>query len=308
MRMQIATIPTPNLLAHMEVAFVAGLVDVPEGWTDALDEHVADLNVSISELGIPESVAPVRLRPLEEAVPAGVVRRLSRSAVGEFVTARFPRTIPSDLSNAQVLFRLTDLPSSFDGGGVLAFAGSLGLEDASVLDSENVHELTADGDDTLRWTGRIGMEVRRHFGAPSIATNMGGQPLSSAFDLATWGFGHEPMALGTTVALTSVRRCQRYHDLFFSDQRSDEDELELAGLREMMVTDGFAALDRLPEMARALERFRTSEDYVSPFAPRSRAQQRALMLQYSEAWRGEDDLSQGEQFCEQAIVNNIGSL
>lgn len=217
MRMQIATISTQNLLAHMEVAFVAGFVDVPEGWPEALDERVVDLNVSVSDSGTPSTVAPVRLRHISEAAPPEVVRELSSSDIDRFVTAPFSRTIPSDRSNAEVFFRLTDLRSGYDGGGVLAFAGTLCVEDVRVLDCDSIHELAADGDDALRWVGRVGRDVRRHFGDPTMIARMSGRSLGNAFEQAVWGFGTEPMALGTTTPLAFSRRCERYQELFFKD-------------------------------------------------------------------------------------------
>jgi hypothetical protein len=280
MRMQIAMIPTRNLLAHMEVAFVAGLVDVPGPWVEALDDHVADLLVTMDG-DIPSAIAPVRLLHIAQAVPANVVRELAHSDVDRFVTSRFSRTIPSQRSNAQVLFRLTDLQSGHGGGGVLAFAGTLCVDDVRTLDADNIHELSTEDDDALRWDGRIGRELRRHHGEPSIASNMNGARLGSAFDLAVWGFGHEPMALGSTLPLAFVRLCERYQDLFFADQRSSADEMELTELRELVVSTGMAPLDRVPEMAEGLSRFRQSPDYVPPFAPRSRAQQAELLLHFA---------------------------
>jgi hypothetical protein len=288
MRIQISILPTENLLGHHEVAFVAGLADVPEGWAEAFDEHVGDLLVSIGDDGCPLSISPARMRPLDEAVPADVRRALSRDDIDRFVTARIHRTPPTERSNCEVLFRLTELASGFGGGSVLVFAGTLCVEDAYSLNADSIHELAADDGDLLEWRGRVGEDVRRHFGAPSMVSRMSDAPLFRAFDLAVWGFGHEPMALGATTPLAFIQRCERYHDLFFKDARCADEDLELEELRETMVAAGVSTLDRTPNLAAALARFRTSKDYVSPFAPRSRVQQAASMTHFAACWTSDE--------------------
>lgn len=281
MRMQIVMKPTDNLLGHMEVAFVAGLVDVPQGWTEALDDHVADLQATLSHEGAPATIAPVRLHHLSEAVPADVARELAFSDIDRFVTTRFSRTMPGDASNTQVLFRLTDLASSFEDGGVLAFAGTLAVDDVRKLDGDFVHELAAADSDVLASVGRVGRDLRRHFGASSMAGRLAGRPLRGAFDEAVWGFGHEPMALGTTAPLPYVRLCERYQDLFLGGDTTAEEKDELEELREIMARTGGLLLDREPGIAAALARFRRTEEYISPFAPRTRAQQSSLVAHFA---------------------------
>lgn len=271
MRMQITTIPTLNLLADKEVAFVAGLVDVPQGWGDAFDDHVADLLIDVSADGLPASVTPARLRPASSALPPEIVRELSHSDIDRFVTSSFPRTMPTARSNTEVLFRATELASTYGEGTVLAFAGTLCLDDVSSLDGEAVHELVADEKETLHWIGRVGHEVRRHFGDPRVGSRL--PRFADVFNLATWGFGHEPMALGATMPIRLIRSCERYQDLFFSPTRSPGEETELAALRGVMETAGMVLLDEEPELARAVARLRDDEDYISPFAPRGRGRQ-----------------------------------
>jgi hypothetical protein len=280
--------------AGYDVAAVVGLLDVESTMGD-VDEHALDLMMKLS----PDGTTPEEVTftgnglPLAAVAPGNIMDEIRNSEIGHVIKASIPRTRPSASSNANLFCRLTDVASSYDAGSVYAVAGVLCVDNVMDLNCRDVLELEAgEGRIKLALQGRVGRTLRRHFGETDLEHAMQGRKLDSFLEEPIWGFGNEPLALGSTLALDNQRMYEKYIELFFGDKDTEVSKRRYLQMRILAEKSGFTLLDEDPVLARMLWRARQNDDYVSPHSPRTRSQFHAANQAMNEAFaaieRGDD--------------------
>ena len=286
--------------AGLDVVAAVGLLDMPAGHGD-LHEHVADFNLLMAPGGR-EPTGAVFLgnqRHLEEKTDWNTLMNLRPCDLEDAIRAPIRRTVPSDMSNTNLLFRATAVGSQYPGGTVHAFVGTLSVENAQDLDCRDVLEFSGESRSAsgilLDFEGRLGRTLRRHFGETNLEDATRGRGLSSFLQEPIWGFGNEPIALGSTMDLDKQALYEKYTDLFFS-AKTDEDLPRYRTLRNMVLADGLKLLEEDPVLARMLWRVRQSEDYIPPFRPKTRSEFHAANQAMNDAFRAIEDGEDNEYF------------
>jgi hypothetical protein len=284
--------------AGYDVAAAVGLLDLPHGH-DRFDECIANFHLPMQTDGRePEkAICFWNPRPLDTVADSDTLLEMRRSDLEDIVKARFRRTTPSDSSNAHFFFRKTSVASQYPRGTVYAFSGTLCVDNVLDLDCRDVlqfgREPNALSASVLAFEGRVGRTIREEFGETDLVAVTQGHGLSQLLQEPVWGFGEEPIALGSTLDLEKQRLYQLYTDLFFGEKDDEVAKRRYLQIRILAEQAGFTLLDEDPVLARALWRVRQDDDYVPPFSPKTRSQLHAANQALNEAFaaieRGEDD-------------------
>lgn len=284
--------------AGYDVATAVGLLDLPHGHA-RFDNCVTNFHLPMDANGTqPEkAICFWNPRPLATVADEDTVLEMSRADLEDIIKARIRRTTPSDSSNAHFFFRKTSVASQHRGGTVYAFAGTLCVENVMNLDCRDIlqfgREPNALSASALAFEGRVGRTVRKEFGETDLVAAMQGHGLSQFLQEPIWGFGEEPIALGSTLDLDKQRLHQLYTDLFFGEEGTELDKRRYLQIRALAQQAGFSLLEEDPVLARVLWRVRQSGDHIPPFFPKTRSQFHAANQAMGEAFaaieRGEDD-------------------
>lgn len=284
--------------AGYDVAAAVGLFDLPHGH-ERFDECVANFHLPMNAAGTePENVICFwNPRPLSSVADSDTLLEMGRSDLEDIIKARIQRTRPDDSSNAHFFFRKTTVASQHPEGTVYAFAGTLCVESVMNLDCRDVlqfgREPSALSASKLSFEGRVGRTIRKEFGETDLVAATQGQGLSQLLQEPVWGFGEEPIALGSTLHLDKQRLYQLYTDLFFDREDTDLDRRRYLQIRILADQAGFSLLDEDPVLSRVLWRVRQSDDYIPPFSPKTRSQFHAANDAMGEAFaaieRGDDN-------------------
>jgi hypothetical protein len=281
-----------------DVVATVGLVDLPTEHA-RLNDCVADFFLPVGSDGREPERAVYFNNPrhLERVADWDTMMNLRKSDLEDVVKARIKRTTPSELSNADVLFRETAVRSQYPAGRVYAFAGVLAVANSQNLDCRDILEfsgvLPASGPATLEFEGRVGRTVRRHFGETNLEDATRWRTLSSFLQEPIWGFAAEPMALGSTLDLATQLMYETYTDLFFEEKETEVDKRRYLQFRNLARNAGMTLLDEDPVLARVLWRVRESDGYAPPMHPKTRSQfhaaNDALRAAFAVIESGEDD-------------------
>jgi hypothetical protein len=284
--------------ADFDVVASVGLLDMPET-APRIHECVADFNLPISRDGSEPMKAIYFGNPrhLERVTDWNTMMDLRSADLEDSVKARIKRTTPSELSNAFLLFRETAVRSQYPRGRVYAFAGTVCVANSQNLDCRDILEFSGElrKDDTaaLQFDGRLGRTLRRHFGETNLEDATRGRGLSSFLEEPIWGFGAEPIALGSTLDLGKQEMYEAYTDLFFEEKETPVEQRRYLQYRILAQKEGLTLLDQDPVLARALWRVRESDDYIPQFRPKTRSEFHAANLAIREAFaaieRGDDE-------------------
>ena len=284
--------------ADFDVVAAVGLVDLPEIHT-RLNECVADFNLPISRDGREPTRAVFFGNPkhLERATDWNTMMKLRSSNLEDAIGAPIKRTTPSEISNTHVLFRETAVVSQNPRGRVYAFVGTVCVANSQDLDCRDILEFSGEFKDgamsTLQFDGRLGRTLKRHFGETNLEDATRGRGLSSFLQEPIWGFGNEPIALGSTMDLDKQALYENYTDLFFEEKEDEIEKRRYLTFRNMVLADGMKLLEEDPVLARMLWRVRQADDYVPPFQPKTRSQfyaaNEAMNRAMAAIGNGEDD-------------------
>jgi len=274
--------------ADFDVVAAVGLVDLPEVHT-RLNECVADFNLPIGPEGREPTSAVFFGNPkhLERATDWNTMMNLRSSDLEDAIRAPIKRTTPSEISNTHVLFRETAVVSQHPRGRVYAFVGTVCVADSQNLDCRDILEFSGDLKEgamsTLQFDGRLGRTLKRHFGETNLEDATRGRGLSSFLQEPIWGFGNEPIALGSTMDLDKQALYENYIDLFFEEKENEVDQRRYLTFRNMVRAEGMKLLEEDPVLARCLWRVRQSDDYIPPFQPKTRREFHAANASLREA-------------------------
>ncbi|NTF17099.1 hypothetical protein G6L37_01475 [Agrobacterium rubi] len=284
--------------ANFDVVASVGLVDLPASH-QRLNECTADFNLPISRDGREPEMATYFGNPkhLEHATDWGTLMRLRASNLEDAIKAPIRRTTPSELSNTHVLFRETAVRSQYHQGRVYAFVGTVCVANSQMLDCRDILEFSGDFNDDgvsiLKLDGRLGRTLRLHFGETDLENATQGRALSSLLEQPIWGFGYEPIALGSTMDLDKQAYYETYTDLFFEEKENEIDERRYLTYRNLVAADGMTLLEDDPVLARMLWRVRQENDYIPPFHPKTRREfhsaNKAMHDAFAIIERGDDD-------------------
>lgn len=284
--------------AGYDVVAAVGLVDFPAS-EHRIHECVADLNLPISVNGSKPTGAFYygNAKHLERATDWNTLMHLRSADLEDALKAPIQRTEPSEISNTHLLFRETAVQSQHHMGRVYAFVGTLCVANSQRLDVRDILEFSStlkpNESGPLKLVGRVGRTIRQHFGTTDLEASTRGRGLSSFLQEPIWGFGKEPIALGSTLDLDKQSAYESYLDLFFEEKETDVDRARYLTFMRMATADGRPLLEDEPVLARILWRVRQSDDYVPPLHPKTRAQFHAVNAAMHEAslaiQNGEDD-------------------
>lgn len=281
-----------------QVAAAVGLFDLPAGH-ERFDECVANFHMPLSPDGTqPEkSICFRNPRPLNTVADSDTRSDMRKSNIEAIIKAKIKRSLPSDSSNAHFFFRKTDVASKFAGGSVYAFAGTLAVHNVLLLDCDDVLEFASDlqsnSPSTMNLSGRVGRTIRPEFGETNLVSDMQGAPLSQFLVQPIWGFGSEPIALGSTLELDRQRMYEKYTELYFQEDRTVMEQQRYMQLRILADTADMLLFHEEPALARVLWHLRQHDDYVPAFRPKTREEFNAINEATRDAYasieRGDDD-------------------
>lgn len=286
-----------------DVVAAVGLADFPE-IHPRLNECVADLNLPISADGREPTSALYfgNARHLEYFTDWNTMMRLRSSDLEDAIKAPMKRTLPSEQSNTQVLFRETAVRSQYPRGRVYAFVGTACFKNSQNLDCRDILEFAGsfapNSPVSLEFKGRLGRTIKKHFGATNLEDATRGRGLSSFLQEPIWGFGADPIALGSTEDLDKQSLYETYMDLFFEEKEDDIDQRRYLTYRNMVAAEGKKLLEEDPFLARMLWRVRQNDDFIHPFHPKTREQFHAANNAMREAMQCIDNGDDQEYFDE----------
>lgn len=248
MKMQVAFRETTTVRHGHSVAMAVGIIEVGPMELVDFDEKALAFKFHFA----PSSTHPIGVSavggPRKIIDDDGWVKNtLAIGAIEDLLTSRIERAIPNEHHNADLAFRETELEPSVEGGMVYAFSGLLHLKPGQSFNFDELQwfESTNDGlDKVMIFTGRSGIEHRIENGGVDMVESMLGEAMSAFLRAPLWGFGDEPYGLPGTMRIDVYRKMDRYQILVLADDRTEDEEHELAELREFMRCAGLNNLEK----------------------------------------------------------------
>lgn len=238
MKMQIGFRESTAVRHGHAVAMACGVLEVaPEEWIDFNEKSLAFSFDFVPALGHAAAATAVGM-PREIRDEYGRAEdTLSIGSLEDFFTSRIDRAIPNDVHNADFVLRETELPASVLDGRVFAFAGLIHFRPEQKFAFEDLwwfESVDAAPGHVMMFAGRSGFERRPELGSVDMVESMRGEAMTAMLRKPLWGFGDEPYGLPGTMRLENYRKLDRYHTLFFIEERSSEEQAEFEDVREFV--------------------------------------------------------------------------
>ncbi|MBY3155465.1 hypothetical protein HFO56_24365 [Rhizobium laguerreae] len=258
MKIQIAFRETRERRAEHDLWIAAGLVEADETFAAGAEEKFVSVRMDFTQDGTP--ILALFTRNTYQATYDG--RPLDREelkthSLESMVTKNIDRIVPGPFSNAELFLRRTNADGSA-GKAVLAFSGLVGYKPPIRLDCDSVFQLgsNADGsepDALLQYQGRVGTDINPSWGHPAMIEATAGHASSAFLRTPVWGFGDEPIRLGSTMHLDMQAKVSRHRALHFSD-RTPAEEAEYVKLSVIMSREGLNEFGRSPDFEEAMRK------------------------------------------------------
>lgn len=183
---------------------------------------------------------------------------LKQMGVESILKEQLDRVTPGAFSNAELFMRRTRVKATEDGRVVLAFSGLAGYRPPTRVDCDSVYQLGSGSPEVgpeafLKYEGRVGTDINPGWGHPSMIASTAGYSASAFLRMPVWGFGEEPVRVGSTMHLDTQDMMSRHRALHFSDRTAAE-EAEYARLSMIMKRAGLNDFGRHPDFEEAMRK------------------------------------------------------
>jgi hypothetical protein len=285
MKIQISFRETRESRVGHDFWIATGLLETDETFASVAEEKFTGVRMDFAQDGAPilalftgnTYAATCEGRPVD----AG---ELKFDSVESTVKKTLDRVMPSPFSNAELFLRRTKVEGSAPGQVVLAFSGLVGYKPPIRLDCDNVFQLgsTSYGSEPetfLRYEGRVGTDINPDWGHPALIEATRGHSSTAFLRTPAWGFGSEPIRLGSTMHLEAQAEIGRHRALHFSE-RTPAQEAEYGNLSAIMKREGLNEFGRHPDFEEALRRMKDAGfaiDDEMPLTRRELAERSAYM-------------------------------
>jgi hypothetical protein len=277
MKIQIAFRETRESRVGHDFWIATGLIEADEVFATAAEEKFTGVRMDFAQDGAP--ILALLTSNIYAATCEGrplYGDELKYDTVESTVKKTLDRVMPSPYSNAELFLRRTKAEGSAPGKVVLAFSGLVGYKPPIRLDCDSVFQLssTAYGSEPetfLPYEGRVGTDINPDWGHPALIEATRGHSSAAFLRTPVWGFGNEPIRLGSTMHLEAQAKIGRHRALHFSDRTPDE-ETEYDNLSAVMKREGLNEFGRHPDFEEALRRMKDAGFAVDDEMPLTRRQ------------------------------------
>jgi hypothetical protein len=277
MKIQIAFRETRESHVGHDFWIASGLVEANEAFAAAAEEKFTGVRMDFTQDGAPmlalftsnTYVPTYQRRPLH-------VDELKFDSVENTVRKTLDRIMPSPYSNAELFLRRTKVAGSGPGRVVLALSGLVGYKPPIRLDCDNVFQLgstshSSEPETFLRYEGRVGTDINPDWGHTAMIEATRGHSSTEFLRTPVWGFGEEPIRLGSTLHLEAQAKIGRHRALHFCDRTAAE-EAEYVKLSAIMKREGLNDFGRHPDFEEALHRMDEAGFSIDDETPLTRRQ------------------------------------
>lgn len=183
---------------------------------------------------------------------------LKQVEIESLLRQQLDRVPPGAFSNAELFMRRTRVKATADDRVVMAVSGLVGYRPLTRVDCDSVHQLGSGAPEVgpeafLKFEGRVGTDINPGWGHPSLIASTAGYSASAFLKMPVWGFGEEPVRVGSTMHLVTLDMMSRHRVLHFSDRTAAE-EAEYAGLSKIMRHAGLNDFGRNPDFEEAMRK------------------------------------------------------
>ncbi|MCS4088913.1 hypothetical protein [Rhizobium sp. BK176] len=258
MKIQIAFRETRESRNGHDFWIATGLLETDESFAIEAEERFIGVRMDFAQDGSP--ILALFTSHIYPATREGrsIDDELKFDTVENTVRKTLDRVMPSAFSNAELFLRRTRVEGAAPGKVVLAFSGLVGYKPPILLDCDSVFQLgsTSYGSEPetfLRYEGRVGSDINPGWGHPALIEATRGHSSSAFLRTPVWGFGNEPIRLGSTLHLEAQAKIGRHKALHFS-KRTPAEEAEYSKLSAIMKREGLNDFARHPDFEEALRR------------------------------------------------------
>lgn len=183
---------------------------------------------------------------------------LKQMDIESLLKQQLDRVIPGAFSNAELFMRRTRVKATGDDRVVMAVSGLLGYRPPTRVDCDSVYQLGSGAPEIgpeafLKYEGRVGTDINPGWGHPAMVASTAGYSASAFLRMPVWGFGEEPVRVGSTMHLDIQEMMSRHRALHFSDRTAAE-EVEYARLSTTMTRAGLNDFGRHPDFEEAMRK------------------------------------------------------
>jgi hypothetical protein len=253
MKFQIAFRETSHAVAEHQLWIAVGLVEMDAALAACCEEMFTSVRMEFTNDGIP--LCALFTNNIYAATSNGhsISEDLKGSGIEEQLTKQLDRTLPSSFSNAELFLRTTRVATS-EGNIVMAFSGLVGYKLPIKIDCDGIYQLASSFPEAfLKFEGRIGTDIHPEWGKPNLIAATRGLSAKSFLRIPTWGFGDEPVQIGSTMHRDVQKMTDRHRALHLSG-RSPKEENEYTTLSVALKRDGLNDFGRHPDFEEALRR------------------------------------------------------
>ncbi|MDW9481154.1 hypothetical protein GOB57_21140 [Sinorhizobium meliloti] len=258
MKFQIAFRETREALAEHDLWIASGLVEADEPFALRSEEKFTSVRMEFAADGAPLLALFTNnvYAPTYAGEPLDV--DLKDSDIESLLKKQIDRVTPGPFSNAELFMRRTRIEATDSGRVVLAFSGLVGYKPPTRIDCDTVFQLGSIAPEVapesfLRYEGRVGTDIRPDWGHPSMIASTKGFSATAFLRLPVWGFGEEPIRVGSTMHLDVQDMMSRHRALHFA-VRTPSEEAEYAKLSTFMRRAGLNDFGRHPDFEEAMQK------------------------------------------------------